>query len=303
MPSEENTSAQKGHREAHPPHAGKASSIYPESEPQIVTGGDGEGAHKDTRHEKNGRRDKLYDKLNSLVRRVEVTDWIVAICTIVIAIATVVSVVIVKGQLDEMKSSSSQADQLVAAATMQANAIKDLRDLASGQLLTLQEQLGAMKKQQEITQIQMRANIRREGIVAKPVMAGIDKVGWNLNSVLRNVGGTDATDFFMIWKIFPDEPKTSDGRTCPIIIKPLDRRFPMLMTPGQPVTQAAIMLRMEDAVRAKQGIQDIYVVGRVEYRDVFNGTKTHNYAWCVHVVPHDLEKDEFSFLNVSEERD
>lgn len=207
---------------------------------------------------------------------------VVGIFTIVMASISVISAVISYFALSEMMSSSKQTDRLVDAAVSQAD---------------------VMKRQQETTMIQLRANIRREGAVANAVMAGGEKVGWKLNSVLRNVGGTDATDFFMIWAIFPDQPKTPEGRTCPIIIKPLDRRFPMVMTPGQPVTQAAIMLRMEDAIRAKQGTRDVYIVGRVEYRDVFKDTKTHNYAWCIHVIPHDLEKDEFSFINVSEERD
>jgi hypothetical protein len=44
----------------------------------------------------------------------------------------------------------------------------------------------------------------------------------------------------------------------------------------------------------------LYFMGRITYRDIFEGTPEHHYGWCVLVIPNDLVTDRFSYIGVME---
>lgn len=52
-------------------------------------------------------------------------------------------------------------------------------------------------------------------------------------------------------------------------------------------------------VNSMQSIEVLYVIGRIEYDDIFEKTPHHNFDWCIILLPNDIGKTEFSPFNVT----
>lgn len=214
---------------------------------------------------------------------------IVGIFTVFMTTASVVSAIISYFALREIASSSEQTNKMVAAAVRQAEAVN--------------EQAGLLGKQYELSIIQTRANIRKSGIEGEVTYrtAG-ERIFWSFNSIFINVGGTDAIDvrYWWKWQAFQANMEARSG--CPIAYnKQLDGPTAVI-PPGQGKKQGVIRIPEADIVAASKGDASIFIAGRIEYRDIFPNTPDHFYNWCVKVVPNDIERNVFSFIDAEEEK-
>lgn len=248
-----------------------------EEKPEI-----GEQHTREGRNNEN-KRGYIFPKLNTpewMTALSAVAATVVACCALGVSI---VSCSVTQSQLDEMRSSSMQADQLVAAAVAQAE---------------------TMKRQQEITVVQLRANVRRETIRYIPVFIGEGaKIGWEVNPIWRNVGSTDARNYVGWWGIRRVEIASLGTETCPRIDRPDILPERIVIAPGEAVIQSAFNLSVEDAVKAARNEIAIFISGHIEYMDIFPGTAPHRSDWCVRVIPNNIEADKMSFFNVREEKE
>ncbi len=73
---------------------------------------------------KKNERKNFYNSVIFYFSLLKSTDWIIAICTIVIAITAILNVIYVRGQLSEMKSSGQQMDAIIISNTQLASAAK-----------------------------------------------------------------------------------------------------------------------------------------------------------------------------------
>jgi hypothetical protein len=196
-------------------------------------------------------------------KRPSLTDWVMMAATVVIAIATVVNVVYVGGQLAEMRSGSGQTDQLIKANTDLASAAVKEADALTGQLSIMQKQLVAVHNGQ-------RAWVAI-GVVMKPIA-----VGQKLEAVVTfsNVSRTPA--FKVLTLVNGFGLGASDPSPEPMISLPADTGTKegngkvilpsTTVTSGvqwaddQPITQIQF-----DGLQRKSDV--LWVTARVEYFD------------------------------------
>lgn len=99
---------------------------------------DGKEKPADSKHPHNETGGGVAGDLKALKDRVRITDVLMVLATIVIAAATVFNVVVVKGQLDEMRSSGAQANQLIGANVQLATAATNSASTADKNLIATQ---------------------------------------------------------------------------------------------------------------------------------------------------------------------
>jgi hypothetical protein len=107
-------------------------------------------AESESKHEAQYREDPdsgapetIQRDLKSLRERIRITDVLMVIATIVIAAAGVVNVIVVKGQLDEMRSTGGQTDKLIGANVKLADAARKQAEIADNQIRVIQRQIRA----------------------------------------------------------------------------------------------------------------------------------------------------------------
>jgi hypothetical protein len=166
-----------------------------------------------------------------------------------------------------------------------------------------ENQLEEMRKQRELTMLQLRANFRKNGISIVPALSSAkEQIGWAINPVIENAGGTDARDVRYGWVLFTVPGRYSQKDGCPSTeIGPFQSPF-VVTPPGQEIIQSAHILPIGDATASIRGERTIFMKGRIEYRDIFPDTESRYYHWCIRVVPNDIERNAFSFFNVQEEK-
>jgi hypothetical protein len=174
-------------------------------------------------------------------------------------------------------------------------------------------QLDEMKNQRLLTQIQIRANIRRElpqitayGDGEKMIGVGETIRGWKVSPTWQNVGGTDATDFKAWFDIAPFDyipGHALSAADCPQPTRSIPSAGGLTVHPGLPMSQLAKNLPIEDVTKAQNGTGYILMVGHMEYRDIFPESPLHHDDWCVGVVPNDIQRNIWSMPIIREKTD
>jgi hypothetical protein len=220
---------------------------------------------------------------------------ITAVATVVIAAASlltfgaaVLQYWVFKGQLGEMQSTGRQMDA----------------------------QIAEMKAQRLLTVAQLRANMRRDAITIQPLdeRGKIIEPGttmpaaWNISPHWTNVGGTEARNYKGWFDIIigPVAPVINNRYVpkCPNLTVPDPLLHPRTVVGRDGgTTHLAKQLKKEDALKAiePRPTAFIYIVGHIEYADIFPDSSPHHNDWCVVALPVDIEKSIFSFVNIAEE--
>lgn len=170
-----------------------------DGEPKIVTPcearSDAPKDSKDASDKKedipNYRERFIYAPLAAAIRYSDTHGGAIsAIATVCIAIATIVNVVYVGGQLAEMKSGSTQTDKLITSNADLAKAAKDQAAAATGQIKVMRDQLQEMRDAENDSKILIKANVS----LATAAQQSADIANKNLVATQRAwVGPTDAT--------------------------------------------------------------------------------------------------------------
>lgn len=211
---------------------------------------------------------------------------------------------ITRGQLNEMRDSSKQTDRLVDAASNQAKAIEELKSLSDQQVVIMRGLLDVLKGQGAISIIQLRANVVSDGHQSVPIVTDGNRItGFRFNAFAKNIGSTDAIGFISRWSIAYEARREKPPTTCPEQgrIESAGRRN--VLPPQGMQIQSALDIPIDKVIQAQQGVINIYSLGRIEYRDAFEGTPNHFYEWCIRIVPNDISGNRFSYFNEYHKRD
>jgi hypothetical protein len=128
-----------------------------------------------------------------------------------------------------------------------------------------------------------------------------------VNPALKNIGGTSAKDvvtWFNIVMTYTDRPR-SVGERLSVPCAPKNppstkEAAPAVVAPGETDTLFAQILTFEQVSEAS-GLYTavvIFVTGHAEYKDIFfPKTPIHHLDWCDLMLPNNITKNQFSFVN------
>lgn len=174
--------------------------------------------------------------------------------------------------------------------------------VGSLQWCSIQGQLDEMRAQREMTVIQMRAKLRPDDIKRDPVLLADGKLaGWYLTPKWTNAGSTDAINVVRWWQvgIFPNGVPA--GYKCRADV-PRIRPAPTIVHAGGGFSESALFLGFYEAVQALTNRPRPWIVlvsGHIEWNDEFPHTPLHQLDWCSRVVPNDIRKNIFSYIDVN----
>ena len=132
-------------------------------------------------------------------------------------------------------------------------------------------------------------------------------VGWAFNPVWRDVGPTRAKNF-VSRSTHIEAPAVSDqgGRTiwkCPTVAKPdLSEQAGSIVDKDGVITEIAINVSNTIVARALEPNPDLvlYLIGSIQYNDIFPDTSAHHFDWCVAAVPSNLVTGGFNLHRMYE---
>jgi hypothetical protein len=131
-------------------------------------------------------------------------------------------------------------------------------------------------------------------------------VGFELSPYWDNRGGTEARGFrgwfdIKTFNIGAVRPRKLSSKDCPPATAPDPLPGEMVITSGRGETLLAKFLSISDA-QASTGdgaSKFILMWGHAEWKDIFfPETPNHSDDWCVSVAPNDLQRAQFSYINV-----
>lgn len=182
---------------------------------------------------------------------------------------------------------------------------------ASHQRDVMQRQLDEMRKQRIATAAQLRASMTREQRSVNPIdsnnnLAGPGEqiAGWIISPSWTNAGSTSAIEWrgWYDLRVFSAPPNKRVGPfQCPPSQPPTPLPKGRTIVQGGTFLQLAKKILVADALSAKEGTSYILMWGHAEYRDEFPDTPLHYDDWCVGIIPVDLQRSKFSFLEVSDD--
>jgi hypothetical protein len=221
---------------------------------------------------------------------------------------------------NERRWQKAEVIGLWAAAAVGVTAILVASHDSHEQMVALTDQVKAMNdqvketKEQRLLLIeQTRANFRRE----PPTIERIDQkqadgtnvpIGYLITPRWTNAGSTSAKEVLGwyglgIFNAADGEAIVKNGK-CPPVAAPTTLPRPTVIAQGSGLSQQAQVLPYQSAVAASVQSQYIFLLGHMQYRDVYYPTtKEHHDDWCIRLFPNDLETSRFSPLNVEEEAD
>jgi hypothetical protein len=164
----------------------------------------------------------------------------------------------------------------------------------------MQSQLAEMHSQTITTRAQIRANVARGDIQIEPWMENGVLAGWMINPMWTNVGSTDATDvrnWYNIKFVAGAPERIWTPKDCPSPDQPKEI-FPNVLQPQRGFAEIGQLMSILDVRKASNRGGMIFIVGHIEYRDIFfPDSQKHHFDWCVFVIPNDFTNNLFSFVN------
>jgi hypothetical protein len=197
----------------------------------------------------------------------------------------------------------------------QAETANGILSATRAQQTAMEGQLAEMRRQRELTVAQLSASLRREPPEYRPidsvgnyVIPGAPTaVGWAFNPIWRDVGPTKAKNF-VSRSTHTEAPVVSDqtGRTtwkCPTVAQPdLSEQAGSIVDKDGVITEIAINVSNTIVARALEPNPDLvlYLIGSIQYNDIFPDTSAHHFDWCVAAVPSNLVTGGFNFHRMYE---
>jgi len=230
------------------------------------------------------------DRHEAVVReRMSLSDKIMSVATVVIALGTVVSAMAIYLQWREMVGGESDTSAIKTAAQQQVAAAKDFASTAvkiDAGIADAVTQLGEQAKHSGAAIGTTRDAVRldeRAWVVVKGTRGApeLNKV-WQLETVFTNTGRTPSKDTRISCNIEAQPPG------APYKFNEVKPGAPVLMVPGQedycvlyPTVPPVINPDALDKIRNRKLV--IALFGTVTYKDIFN--KAHWYKFCRQMKP------------------
>lgn len=141
-------------------------------------------------------------------------------------------------------------------------------------------QLDEMREQRLLTVAQLRANLAPQETQHKPIKINDQILSWDVNPTFKNLGGTDATDVRLWWAIKFIEGSGLNSSNCPANPPPAVKVPATIIRRDGGITLFAHNLSALDVAKSNAGKGTVFIVGHIEYRDVFPDSPLRFFDWC-----------------------